>query len=562
FPANRVAVYRNLGICSNSIGANALGTEFNGTFGGGKDRYRGASSNVPAGYTYSIFNNNMPNDYYYGVANNTSTVTGYTTSNAWPKPDGATPTRRVFTVWDIIGDHTGAADPLQGNPAADTVASSNGGYMLVINAAYRIDSAFQQTISGLCPNTYYEISCWMRNICSRCGCDSAGRGAGSAGYIATAPGDSSGVYPNVTFEVDGVDYYSTGDITYSGQWVKKGFTFLTGPGQTSFTLKFFNNAPGGGGNDWALDDISVATCSPNLLFTPSNAPTYCAGSMAELSCTVRSYFNNYVHYKWERSTDGGLNWTAASANAIGTPAQVNGAWEYTVQYPPFVVAAADSGLKYRLVVATTNTNLANGSCASSNAMSVVTLNVIDCGAPLSTRFVSVTGKADEGTTQLHWVTDTETEAVTYTVERSTDGLRFTDAGVVTGGKGGSLNTYSWSEPQVGGTRWYRIRMNGQGLQKYSRILRMAAGEPKLTLQLTNPFAGRLPVQVTVSAATQVRLDLIDNSGRTCASRVLHLAAGTHALLLEETAPLPAGIYTVRLSGGTDVVTRKVVKTGR
>jgi hypothetical protein len=272
FPSNTIAVYTNFGICPNTIGTNALGTESNGTFGSGKPRNRGTSANVPPSYTYNIFTANSPNDYYYGIANNTSVVNAYTTTNNWPKPDNSTPSHRVFGVWDIIGDHTNAVSPTLGNTAADTV-NVRGGYMLVINASYRIDSAFQQTISNLCPNTYYEISCWMRNICSKCGCDSAGRGNTTSGYIPTAPGDSSGVYPNLTFEVDGIDYYSTGNITYTGTWVKKGFTFLTGPAQTSFTLKFFNNAPGGGGNDWALDDISVATCSPNLAFTPDNSPT-------------------------------------------------------------------------------------------------------------------------------------------------------------------------------------------------------------------------------------------------------------------------------------------------
>jgi hypothetical protein len=150
---------------------------------------------------------------------------------------------------------------------------------------------FKQTISSLCPNTYYEISCWMRNICSKCGCDSNGTGAsGGAGYIPTAAGDSSGVYPNLTFEVDGIDYYSTGNIIYTGQWVKKGFTILTGPAQSSFTLKFFNNAPGGGGNDWALDDITVATCLPNMKYSPSITPTVCDSNVLTLRDTVRSYF--------------------------------------------------------------------------------------------------------------------------------------------------------------------------------------------------------------------------------------------------------------------------------
>ncbi|MES1222443.1 MAG: hypothetical protein ABUT20_43515 [Bacteroidota bacterium] len=203
FPSNPVAIYTNYGICANTVGVNALGTEFNGTFGTGTTKDRSASANVLA-YTYATFSANMPNDYYYGVSNNTSTgttpATGFSTSNAWAKPDGSSPSHRVFGVWDIIGDHTGAAIPTAGNPA--TASGANGGYMLVVNAAYRIDSAFQHTISNLCPNTYYEISTWVRNICSKCGCDSTGKGAtGGAGYIATVPGgpglgDSSGVYPN------------------------------------------------------------------------------------------------------------------------------------------------------------------------------------------------------------------------------------------------------------------------------------------------------------------------------------------------------------------------------
>ncbi|HEY6063825.1 MAG TPA: hypothetical protein VIV35_09465, partial [Chitinophagaceae bacterium] len=308
FPSNIIQVYPNYGICANTVGTNAIGTETNGTFGSGKDRNRGTSANVPVGYTYNFFDVNSPQDYYYGIANNTSTRQNYTTLNTWAKPDNSTPTHRVFTLWDIIGDHTGATSPTAGNPPADTTAG-NGGYMLIINAAYRIDSAFQQTISGLCPNTYYEVSCWMRNICSKCGCDSNGVGASSAGYLPSAPGDSSGVRPNLTFEIDGIDYYTTGNLVYNGQWVRKGFTFLTGPVQTSFTLKFFNNAPGGGGNDWALDDISVSTCSPAMKYAPSINPTVCDSNIIVLQDTVRSFFNNYVYYKWQRSTNGGASWS-------------------------------------------------------------------------------------------------------------------------------------------------------------------------------------------------------------------------------------------------------------
>src|SRR5690606_25837353 len=252
---------------------------------------------------------------------------------------------RVHSVWDISGDHTDAVDPLLGNPPV--APGTNGGYMLVINSAYKTDTAFTYEISNLCPNTYYELSAWFKNVCYKCGCDSTGTGASGATYIPTAPGDSSGVRPNIAFDVNGADYYTTGDIFYTGtgnttsdatnQWVKRGFVYLTGPSETSFTLTLRNNAPGGGGNDWALDDIPVATCLPNMQYSPSLTPNVCVNNPITINDTVRSYFNNYAHYKWQRSTDNGSTWSdVAGTTGTATPVYNNAAWEFITSYtvPP------------------------------------------------------------------------------------------------------------------------------------------------------------------------------------------------------------------------------------
>lgn len=561
FPQNRVAVYSNFGICSNTVGVNSLGTEFNGTFGSGKNRNRSTSGNVPVGYTFNTFTTNSPQDYYYGVANNTSTQ-NYTTSNAWAIPDNSSPSHRVFNVWDIIGDHTGAASLSAGNPPADTVASANGGYMLVINAAYRIDSAFQHTISGLCPNTYYEISCWMRNICSKCGCDSAGRGTGSAGYIPTAAGDSSGVHPNITFEVDGIDYYTTGNLLYTGQWVKKGFTFRTGPTQSSFTLKFFNNAPGGGGNDWALDDISVATCSPDLIFTPTANPTFCRGNVANIGCIVKSYFNNYTHYKWQKSTDGGATWMASGAAATGTPAWNGTEWEYHISYPPFVVTAADSGTKFKVIVATTADNLSNAACAFSEVGSVITLNVIDCGAPLTTQMLSFTTRREEGNDVLRWTVEKEKEVAHYIAERSTDGKHFTElAAFESGANTGTVRAYSYASINENRAWYYRIKMVYKtGAVRYSNISKLGAQPIETTqVSVSNPFTNEIIIEGKNLPAGEIGIHLFNQSGN-----LIHfqknIASGTdHQFIIKNTKALPTGFYTLQLQTTTSLLTKKLIK---
>ena len=71
--------------------------------------------------------------------------------------------------WDIIGDHTGALNPLKGN--LPVTPGQPGGYMLVVNAAFTTGEVYRDTIKNVCPNTYYEFSAWVRNICGVCGID-------------------------------------------------------------------------------------------------------------------------------------------------------------------------------------------------------------------------------------------------------------------------------------------------------------------------------------------------------------------------------------------------------
>jgi hypothetical protein len=559
FPGRTVAVYNNIGICPNAVGANSLGTESNGTFDSGILQNRGTSPNVPPGYTYATFGSNAPQDYYYGIANNTSVGTAYTTVNTWPIPDG---THRVFGVWDIIGDHTNAANPVLGNPPGDNSKNVKAGYMLVINAAYRIDSAFQQTISGLCPNTYYEISLWLRNICSRCGCDVNGKGASDPAYIPTGPNDSSGVHPNLSFNVDGIDYYTTGDLPYTGTWVKKGFTFKTGQNQNSFTLKVFNNAPGGGGNDWALDDISVATCSPNLAFTPDNNPKVCTGNVVELGAWIRSYFNNYTFYKWQKSTNNGLTYVDAGPVQTGVPQQNGSNWEYFTSYPQFIPIKADSGTKYRVVVASTAANITNSNCSFADVTSVLTLNVVNCGNILSTDFLSFTGKADNNKVQLKWTTGSEEKVQEYVVEKSVDGRNFSLAGTVKAyNNKAETNFYSWSEPITSGlTSFYRIRLVSPVQQKFSRIVKITTDNTTVDfLHVPNPFYNKLSAEINTSESKVINLQLVDNLGKVVRRQQHALLAGQNKVEIDQTEGLPKGLYTLQLQSGDVVVSKRVVK---
>ena len=406
FPKDSLMVYQSPTVCpDNVVQTNILGDEFNGTFGSAAtsavgNQNRGISTNTS--YQYQAFSapSSGPNDYFYAVANNTST--NHTIVRNIPKPTSPPP--RLFGHWDVSGDHTNAINTNNGNlpcnPGLPVSATNPCGYMLVVNAAYRTDAAFTFNVNAACPNTYYEISSWVKSLCYRCGCDVNGIASNAVGYQPSGLNvngaglnDSSGVKPNLAYEINGVDYYTTGNINYNALskpgvtnstsdslngWVRRAFVYRTGPSETSFTITIRNNAPGGGGNDWAMDDITLRTCLPTFQMSPTNNPSYCANGSVNMSVRVQSNYDTYFYYQWERSTDGGVNW----APAPELPGVQSFTYTYdgvsykdTVVYPTIIASAAMNGYQYRIKTASTLSNLSSGSCSVANSNDIITLSV-------------------------------------------------------------------------------------------------------------------------------------------------------------------------------------------
>ncbi|HVF98133.1 MAG TPA: T9SS type A sorting domain-containing protein [Flavisolibacter sp.] len=585
FPDDSLIVFQSPGLCPTSVSVtNAIGVEGNGSFGiptTGAPLARNRTASTFTNYTYQLFTpTNGPNDYYYGVANNTSQT--YTTVNTWGKPGAP---YRVFGVWDIIGDHTGAANTARGNKPCDTTkavsATNPCGYMLVVNSAYKTDTAFQYTVSNLCPGTHYELSAWFRNICYKCGCDSNGVGASGAGYIPLATGDSSGVQPNIAISVNGVDYYTTGNIPYYGavpyfgttptasdttnRWVKKGFIYVTGPSETSFTLTIRNNAPGGGGNDWALDDISVATCLPNMKYSPSNTPNICRYNSITIHDTVRSYYNTYNHYKWQRSTDGGTTWTdIVGANGVASPVWNGSSWQYITNYtiPPANTAPGNTGDKYRVVVGTTAANMLNTNCNFTDGIAIITLNVVDCGPILDLRLLSFSGTDQNNKAALRWSTSGETEPVLFAVEKSIDGTNYFTAGTIQGIGAPGIQQYTFTDTVLlTGNTLYRVSVqtaNGPRLQSHTVLLQGEVDEFSVA-NVVNPFTAALPFDVTVAQTAKLDVTLTDTRGRPILKKIYTAKAGINSLLLQETENLSAGIYFLHVQYRHKLAVRKVVK---
>lgn len=561
-------IAQDYGLCSNATGLNYISAG-NGNFSSGTALNGASPGGTVPGYTFTAIGTGAPQDGLYSVIKNLSP--SQSTNPFIARPE-STSTNRVFGVWDIIGDHTGAADPLAGNPPP--ASGANGGYMLAVNAAYQLSIANNQTISGLCENTFYEFSAWVRNVCKRCGADSLGNYASNlpvaASYIPTAAGDSSGVKPNLTFQIDGTDYYTTGNLDYIGtwgQWVKKGFVFKTNTGQTSLTISIKNNAPGGGGNDWVLDDISLATCLPSLQMTPSNSPTYCNNASVNLSVIVSTFYNNYNYYQWERSTDGGSSWSSApELPGTQTYSYVFNGTNYldTVALPTFIATSAVNGYKYRIRTSTSLANLSANSCSIYNSADIITVGINSGCAVLPAEVLNFNVQMKDNHATLLWKAKQEMNLLSYIIERSSDGIHFAAAGSVAArGAGDNEAQYLFNDPaEVSGKVYYRLKLSGiEGSGKYSNVLSVSSNQAKHfeVSNLVNPFDSKISFQLSADQNEQVELQLLDASGRPLTRKIISINKGVNAVVVDPPASLQRGSYLLRVISGSGVVNKVIQK---
>ncbi|MEP7377572.1 MAG: T9SS type A sorting domain-containing protein [Chitinophagaceae bacterium] len=562
----KIVISEPLNLCSNSIGVNNA-SEYAGTFGSGTTLNRSTDLTIPiAGYTFieDVNAYNGVGDGRYAIVKNISPRSG-TVRTARRRNTCSVPAALAFDdlnncnnrmfdgFWYIDGDHSGTNNSVGNTPPAE---STNGSYMLMVNADYVASEVFRQNITNLCPNTYYEFSAWIRNICPVCGIDSTG--AQFTGTATAPAGGYPGVYPNLSFALNDVDYYNTGQVDTLG-WLKKGFVFRTDTAQTSATFSIRNNAQGGGGNDWVIDDIAVATCLPTMAYSPTINPNVCVGNSITIADTISSYFKNYTTYKWQRSVNSGASWT--DVTGVTTLADTN---HYITTYavPSANTNLADSGNLYRVVVATTAANLVNVNCNISDGVTI-TLSVLDCGPVLAIDLLSFNGKLVNGKANLSWTTAQEDSPVTFIIERSSDGRTFSPAGEVQGyNNGHSTNNYTFIDPvSVTDKIWYRIAMvTPGGKKKYSSVIQLYNSLPDFELtNMVNPFTGNLAFDITISGSSSITAELIDISGKVVLASKQLVYTGTNSISLSGTQSLASGIYTLRVINKDKLITKRVIK---
>jgi gliding motility-associated-like protein len=291
----------NAQLCVGSLGDPII----NITFGQGPNPGGSLSA---ATTSYQYVTTDCPSDGFYAVRNNTSACFG----NTWHT---------------VNADHTGDAS----------------GYFMLVNASFQPGAFYLDTVRGLCGNTTYEFAAWIMNVLLPSACT------------------GGNIQPNITLSIEKTDgtllqSYNTGNIPPSPGplWKQYGSFFTTPPGVTDIVLQIVNNAPGGCGNDLALDDITFRPCGPQVTGSIDGLPGYdvafCAGPLHQfvLSCVVSGGFTIPV-FQWQQRNALQPNWSDIS-------------WATSNNFLAAFIANTTAGIyQFRLAVAESG-NINSPSC--------------------------------------------------------------------------------------------------------------------------------------------------------------------------------------------------------
>lgn len=178
---------------------------------------------------------------------------------------------------------------------------------------------------------------------------------------------------------------------------------------------------------------------------------------------------------------------------------------------------------------------------------------------LPVKLISFTVAYSNKVSSISWVTTNETAHERYGVERSIDGINFTDiTSVAARGNGGNYAYTDNTVPTVN-IVYYRLKMTDEsGNVAYSKVVAIKLNVNELKLSVyPNPVVNVATLSFASTTIQQVTIKVYNMQGTQVMTQAYKAQAGTNTLQLTDWNNLPAGDYLIELGNETFKLTRKL-----
>ncbi len=226
--------------------------------------------------------------------------------------------------WISLTDHTG----------------NSNGRMMVVNADVNGSRIYTDRINIPCTNLKYSLFAFVSNIPNSTYnnfCNAFGGTVPPKLIFTVRDAATNNIITNLT----------TPDIT-SAAWTQYGMKFVMPPGVTQIIIEITNAAPGGCGNDFAIDDIQFGLCDPSPSITVNNTAG-CTNGITTFSAELSdaTVISGPLDYQWQVSSNNSTWTNIPGANSV----------TYTID----PLQPSDIGKYFRVMVAAAG-NITNANC--------------------------------------------------------------------------------------------------------------------------------------------------------------------------------------------------------
>jgi len=179
-------------------------------------------------------------------------------------------------------------------------------------------------------------------------------------------------------------------------------------------------------------------------------------------------------------------------------------------------------------------------------------------------FKSFTSTRANNSNLLKWTTATETNNSGFEVQRSVNNGKYEVIGFVKGaGNSRQLRNYSFTDAaKLTGNVCYRLRqIDFNGNSELSKSACVNISEEKITTEVLptpNPFNNSLQLNYATATEGNAHIEVVDMLGKVQLQTNEHVNKGANSIHLN-TETLPLGIYFLRVSQGSEVLTKRIVK---
>jgi hypothetical protein len=166
---------------------------------------------------------------------------------------------------------------------------------------------------------------------------------------------------------------------------------------------------------------------------------------------------------------------------------------------------------------------------------------------------------------VSWSASDEMNTSSFEVERSLDGINFTDLGSVSVNKSpGETHEYSFNDylqSVNSSVLYYRLKMiNFDGTFSYSKIAVVSLDQAELKFSVfPNPTTDYAVLRFSSDKQSVALMKLMDNSGREIMLKSFTVTNGNNSLMVDQLGNLPKGIYVIQVLVNNSLYNSKLVK---